>query len=60
VVTLELIVNRPDLAPNVGHLCVASHLVLGKLRHLVRVVMRDAGVLSRPGKRVIARCPLAP
>jgi hypothetical protein len=34
VVTLELIVNRHNLAPNVGHLCVTSNLVLGELRHL--------------------------
>jgi hypothetical protein len=29
-----LIVNRHNLAPNVGHLCVTSNLVLGELRHL--------------------------
>jgi hypothetical protein len=58
VVTLELVVNRHDLAPNIGHLCVTSHLVLGELRHLVRVVMRDTGVLSRLGERVLARGPL--
>jgi hypothetical protein len=60
VVAIEFIVNRPDLAAKVGHLCVASNLVLGELRHRVRVVMRDTGLLSRPGEGVLARGPLAP
>jgi hypothetical protein len=57
---LKLIVNRHDLAPNFGHLCVACHLVPAKLRHLVRVVMRDTVILSRPGEGVRTRGPLAP
>jgi hypothetical protein len=60
VVAQEFVVNRLDLAAKVGHLCVACQLVAGELRHLVRVVMRDTGLLSRPGEAVLARGPLAP
>jgi hypothetical protein len=60
VVAQEFVVNRLDLAAKVGHLCVACQLVAGELRHLVRVVMRDTRLLSRPGEAVLARGPLAP
>jgi hypothetical protein len=60
VITLELVINRHDLAPKVGHLRVVYHFVLGELRHPGLVVMRDTGVLSRPGEGVHASGPLAP
>jgi hypothetical protein len=60
VVALELVVNRHDLASKVGHLCVACHLVMGEPRHLVGVVMRDAGALSRSREAVRARGAFAP
>ena len=60
MVALEFIVNRHDLAAKVGHLRVTCRLVTGELRHLVRVVMRDTGALSRPGEAVRARSLLAP
>jgi hypothetical protein len=60
MVAREFIANRHDLAAKVGHLCIACHLIVGELRHLVRVVIRDTSVLSRPGERVLARGSLAP
>jgi hypothetical protein len=60
VVAVEFFVNRLDLAPKVGHLGVATHLVLGELRHRVRIVIRDTGPLSSPGEAVHASSSLAP
>jgi hypothetical protein len=60
VVAVEFFVNRLDLAPKVGHLGVATDLVLGELRHRARIVIRDTGPLSSSGEAVHASCPLAP
>jgi hypothetical protein len=39
VVAVEFFVNRLDLAPKVGHFGVATHFVLGELRHRVRILI---------------------
>jgi hypothetical protein len=55
VVALEFIVNRHDLAANVGHLRVTFQLIACELPHLVGIVMRHTGTLSRPRKAVRRR-----
>jgi hypothetical protein len=60
VVAVEFFVNRLDLAPKLGHLGVANHLVLGELRHRVCIVIRDTGPLSSPREAVHTSGPLAP
>jgi hypothetical protein len=57
VFALEFIVDRHDLAANVGHLRVTFELVACELRHLVDVVMRYTGALSCPCEAVLRRGP---